>query len=73
MHGLFLKNKYPRVQQMRPRAHFLLLNTFKYFLNTYKQFLNTYKHFLNTFFDFKKNLFCVWKIHNSEIIGPRTL
>ena len=23
-----MKNKYPRVQQMRPRAHFRLLNTF---------------------------------------------
>ena len=31
-------NKYPRVQQMRPRAHFRLLNTFKHFFQLYKHF-----------------------------------
>ena len=31
------KNKYPRVQQMRPRAHFRLLNTFRHFINTFFQ------------------------------------
>ena len=28
-------DKYPRVQQMRPRAHFRLLNNFKHFTNTF--------------------------------------
>ena len=36
-------NKYPRVQQMRPRAHFRRLNTFKHIYTL-----------LNTFFDLKK-------------------
>ena len=39
-------NKYPRVQQMRPRANFRLLNTFKHIYTL-----------LNPFFDFKKNNF----------------
>ena len=35
------QNKYPRVQQTCPRAHFRLLNTFRHFINTFFAFFST--------------------------------
>ena len=45
---LTLINKYPRVQQISPRAHFRLLNTFRHFINTFfANFARFYKSVQN--------------------------
>ena len=35
---IFLKNKYPQVQQKQQHAYFQLLNTFRHFKNTFFDF-----------------------------------
>ena len=39
-------NKYPRVQQMRPRTHFQLLNPFKHFQTLYEHLKTLFLTFL---------------------------
>ena len=67
-------NKYLRVQQMRPRAHFRFLNTFKHFINPYKHLLEKKSKLIRFLDSWRRNpvfQFLLGKfVQVGRILGP---